>query len=273
MSSTSRQLLDAVYSRLGYSEGDLLDAEDRPSDSTRTTWVDKGDWLTLAKKVGVEKVFFVNSYPVIVFAEQLSDAATAWMQHFNSVWCMARPQLLFLARQGELSVFNLTVRPACKSDDSYRNERLLDAVRATADVQDRLSRFRRDQVESGRLFEDRRFGSEDRADRALIRDLGKVRRALIEAGLSPIYAHALIGRSIFIRYLEDRRVLTEKYFRRVARRDAQKWPTLLDQDSRTGSTTSRRRPSLMLGTHSMIAMRPIIAGGPRDQAHFPRPGD
>ncbi|MFT3880670.1 MAG: hypothetical protein QM703_13525 [Gemmatales bacterium] len=248
VSNTSRQLLDAAYSRLGFSEGDLQDAVDRPSDTSHTNWVEKGDWLALAKKVGAEKVFFVNNYPVIVFAEQASVEPSGWLEYFNSIWCMARPQMLFLAREGELCVFNLTVRPSRKSDDRYRYERLLAAVKATADVQDKLANYRRDQVESGRLFEDERFGSGDRADRALIRDLGKVRKSLISAGLSATYAHALIGRSIFIRYLEDRRVLTEDYFRKVAKGNKAKWSKLIDEDQETIVAGTGRRvfyPSIL----------------------------
>ena len=233
--------MDAVYLRLGFAEGDLHDAADRPTDGSDSNWVEKGDWLALAKKVGAEKVFFVNNYPVIVFAEQPPGDAAGWMRYFNSIWCMARPQMLFLAREGELSVYNLTMSPARKSEDRYRSERLLAAVRATADVQDKLSNYRRDQVESGRLFEDRRFGSGDRADRALIRDLGKVRKELIDAGLSATYAHALIGRSIFIRYLEDRRVLTEEYFRKVAKGDKTKWPKLLDEEFEAVTAGTGRR--------------------------------
>ncbi len=69
MSDTAHELLDAAYSRLGFREGDLLDATDEPNDATSKEWVNKGDWLALAKKVGAEKVFFVNEYPVIVFAK------------------------------------------------------------------------------------------------------------------------------------------------------------------------------------------------------------
>ena len=87
-------------------------------------------------------------------------------------------------------------------------------------------------MESGLLFEDKRFGSDDRADRALIRDLGHVRRALIGDGLAPEYAHALIGRSIFIRYMEDRDVLIEEYFRQVANKgEKDKWNEVLDEDA------------------------------------------
>ena len=228
MSNTSRQLLDAVYERLGFANGDLVSAAAEPLETPSQDWVNKGDWLALGKKVGAERIFFVNNYPVVVFAEQTSENPADWFQWFNSIWCMARPQLLFLARQGELSVFNLTKKPARRGEEPGVS-RLLEAVHVTADVQEKLHRFRRDQVESGRLFEDSRFGFEDRADRALVRDLEKVRNALLAEGLASGYAHALIGRSIFIRYLEDRKVLVESYFRRIAKTDASgKWTALLD---------------------------------------------
>ncbi|WP_244032152.1 Eco57I restriction-modification methylase domain-containing protein [Methylobacterium sp. E-016] len=55
-----------------------------------------------------------------------------------------------------------------------------------------------------------------RADRRLIGDLRIVRSQLEATGLSMAEAHALIGRSILVRYLEDRGVLTRAYFEGVA---------------------------------------------------------
>jgi hypothetical protein len=185
-----------------------VEATERPNAATASAWVEKGEWLALAKRVGAERVFFVENNPVVVFAE-LDDAdPNRWLRVFNRVWCMARPQLLFLARDGELSVYNLTMMPARELDEESRQERLLDIVRTAAEVQFELRSYRRDRIESGRLFEDQRFGYDNRADHSLIRDLKKVRAALIDSGLLVEHAHSLIGRSIFIRYLEDRGVLT-----------------------------------------------------------------
>jgi hypothetical protein len=242
VSDSSRDLLDSAYVQLGYAEGDLLSASPEPNESTSSVWVDKGDWLALASQVKAEKVFFVDNYPVVVFAEQKSQDQTDWVEWFNSVWCMARPQLLFLARDGELSVFNLTKQPARKGEDPKRYDRLLDVAKVATEVQTQLHRYRREQVESGRLFEDSRFGFEDRADRALVRDLGRVRAALIKAGLAPQYAHALIGRSIFIRYLEDREVLTQEYFRKVAAGDKEQWNSILDEAAEAAETDGEPNP-------------------------------
>ena len=61
-------LLQAAYEELGFAEGALLPASERPQDTAADTWIEKGDWLALAKEVGAEKVFFVGQYPVVVFA-------------------------------------------------------------------------------------------------------------------------------------------------------------------------------------------------------------
>jgi hypothetical protein len=214
---TARELLDAAYADLDFADGDLVVATERPTPANESVWVDKGEWLALGEQVGAEKIFFVENNPVIVFAEYgAQEGPEQWLRYFNRVWCMGRPQLLFLARDGELTVFNHTNKPAKERDDKSRGERLLATVTAAAQVQQELQQYRRDQIESGQLFEDERFGYDDWADRALIRDLKKVRKDLLDAGLKVEHAHALIGRSIFIRYLEDRKVLIPEYFQSIA---------------------------------------------------------
>ena len=48
----SAELLNAAIVGLGFNEGQLLPADERISDETRGEWVEKGDWLSLAKFVG-----------------------------------------------------------------------------------------------------------------------------------------------------------------------------------------------------------------------------
>jgi hypothetical protein len=77
------RLLDEAYQVLGYNDGMLLNAVSRPSpDSIETNeWLGKGDWLSLAHKVGAEKVFFVQDNPVLVF------------QHFETGGCQGSCRL------------------------------------------------------------------------------------------------------------------------------------------------------------------------------------
>jgi predicted RNA methylase len=230
---SSAALLEKAYSDLGYAEGDLWDTTMHPSDVSAENWLEMGDWLTLAKKVGAEKILFVRNNPVIIFASCGNDDAETLRQTYNSIWCMARPRLLFLAKPGELAVYDLADKPA-RTPNEWQERSVLDVVKNISEVAKTLKAYKREQVETGRLFEERRFGDpRHRADKSLIQDLKKVRSALIQEGLGGNnlkYAHALIGRSIFIRYLEDRGILTAEYFRGVAQGN-QQWRAILERPS------------------------------------------
>lgn len=232
------EFLEAAYKDLGYKDvyGDrLLDAVGKPGSESGTTWIEKGDWVALAHEVGAEKIFFLENNPVVVFACLDTQEWERFRRLYNRIWSMARPRLLFFATPGELAVYDLASTPSRDTNDSDRPRPLETAI-SIAEVSEKLNRFRREAIESGYVFEvEERFGDlRARADKQLIHDLRVVRQKLIDDGLGDAnikYAHALIGRSIFIRYLEDRGVLTEAYFREVAARNRQ-WSKALDSAPR-----------------------------------------
>ncbi|NLD37580.1 MAG: N-6 DNA methylase [Desulfatiglans sp.] len=125
-----------------------------------------------------------------------------------------------------------------KKPETWDKLKTLEILRDVAEVSRKLQDFHRDNIESGKLFGDKRFGDlNNRADKAIIRDLKTVRRELIDAGLKDNlikFAHALIGRSIFIRYLEDRGILTENYFLKIARQKSGWTDFLKNPISRAG---------------------------------------
>lgn len=214
---------------LGLVDGFLLPASATPISENEAEWTDKGDWLKLADSLGVQSVFFVKDEPVLVLATLPDGADEA--AFFNRIWCMARPQMLFLAKEGELAVLKLSAPPV-GSDEPVRSEvRLLALAESAADIMEKLSDFTRESIESGKLFGEERFGSGYfRADRALIHDLKIVRRQLThgEDRLSDEVAHSLIGRALFVRYLEDRKILIRDYFDSVAL-GKESWGRLLEK--------------------------------------------
>ncbi len=213
--------LNILYKELDFNGGALLKSTDEPSHCRhRNDWLEKGEWLAAAKRADAEKIFFVENNPVVVFSECGREPIDK-IKAFNKAWCLARPRLLFLASPGEITVYDLAQKPADENNpkewERLRTLKVLDDLKK---VSCELQEFHRDNIESGQVFGDERFGDlGNRADKALIRDLKTIRRELINAGLTGKHvhlAHALIGRSIFIRYLEDRDILSEKYFRNVA---------------------------------------------------------
>ncbi len=213
--------LATLYRELDFQGGDLLRATADPSSRlSQENWIEKGEWLASAERAGADRVFFVDNNPVIVFSRCGQELAEK-VEAFNRAWSLARPRILFLASPGEITVYDLAQKPVDEKDDtSWKKLCHLEVLQNLSQVASQLQAFHRDNIESGRVFGDRRFGNlNDRADKALIRDLKTVRRALMQDGLSGDnlrYAHSLIGRSIFIRYLEDREILTEDYFLSVA---------------------------------------------------------
>lgn len=211
-----------LYDQLDFKNGNLYTATDIPLKKHKTIdWLEKGEWLSAAKRAGAEKLFFVENNPVAVFSE-CGTSLEEKIKAFNQAWCLARPRLLFLASPGEITVYDLAQKPVNINDQrTWKNLKSLETLSDLTEVSRKLQKFHRDNVESGKLFADKRFGDlKNRADKALIRDLKTVRRELINAGLKEglvRFAHALIGRSIFIRYLEDRGIINEDYFLEIAK--------------------------------------------------------
>lgn len=244
--------LDTLYEVLDFQSGSLLPTTEEPTSSISDhDWLEKGEWLAAGKRAGADKVFFVENNPVVVFAECGSDLLEEKAKAFNRIWSLARPRLLFLASPGEIAVMDLAQKPfnilEMKEDGSKKRRKLktLKTLHSIKKVAEELQQYHRDNIESGKIFGEHRFGDlKNRADKALIRDLKTVRRELIHAGLSGQnvkHAHALIGRSIFIRYLEDRGILTRDYFLEVAHQGAG-WAKLLDEPvSRPGFDLSENR--------------------------------
>jgi len=231
---SAKEFLDAAYTDLGYDNGALLptigtseldsvDADD---------WLEKGNWLELGKKINAEKIFFVRNDPVIVFHPfDTVPSESEILKVFRQTWCMTRSQYLYLAFPGELRAYGLRQSPPQSTEDPSC-QLVYETIQSIAEVSVKLNEYRREQLEAGYFPEDRLFGKPDeQADKRLINDLKEVRRQLREIdNLKIEFAHALIGRSIFIRYLEDRQVLSPTYFEQVAHKHQRKdWLKLLSE--------------------------------------------
>jgi len=146
-------LLNAAYAQLGYSDSggtSLLPATSDASDLSVEAWVEKGDWLALAREVGAERLFFLENNPVVVFAGSQTDDQRAVRRLYHRAWSMARPRLLFRATPGELAVYDLASRPP-RTDEDLAELDPLAVAHSAAEVAEKLDHFRREQIETGRV--------------------------------------------------------------------------------------------------------------------------
>ncbi|GMO40005.1 MAG: N-6 DNA methylase [Termitinemataceae bacterium] len=210
-------LLDTVIDKLDFNNVNLYSVSSNPKNLNAEEWLNKSDWISAASEAGAEKIYFVENTPSVIFARS-GKGTKDRIDAFNRIWCLGRPRILFLESDGEVSVIDLAQPPIHYKQNDISSE--MEKLSILKDVKNELQKlqcFNRDNVESGKVFEDSRFGDlKNRADRALISNLHTVRSELIKAGLTSPCAHSLIARSIFIRYLEDRKILTADYFTKIA---------------------------------------------------------
>ncbi|MCU0286186.1 MAG: SAM-dependent methyltransferase [Acidobacteria bacterium] len=235
--SAISSFLPAVYRELDFENGDLVKVKNT-FELDEKEYISKSQWLELCRYIGKNKtfkpeaIFFVENNPIIIFVAGTEEDQKSLHEIYNRLWCMANPRLLFVSTPVELNVYDLAGKPARALEEL----KPLETVKQIACIASELKNFKREYVESGEVFGDIRFGKTgSRADKALIRDITTVRNGLKEAGLNDDdnknylkYAHALIGRSIFIRYLEDRGILTPEYFYKVAE-DNPIWKKILTE--------------------------------------------
>ncbi|MGB8983483.1 MAG: N-6 DNA methylase [Anaerolineales bacterium] len=178
-------------------------------------------WVEQARKLGADAIFFVGDYPSVLFFKLDDNLETDTQEYeerirtlYLQVWNTSRVPLFFVALPFEIRVYSAYQKPVDASE--WQSEaRWLGKVQTISQVAKEWQDFSRAEIESGRIFQTREksFHAEDRVDQWLFRNLRLLRQELIENDVRrQEYVHALIGRSIFVRYLEDREVLVQDYF-------------------------------------------------------------
>lgn len=222
---TSYDLAQILFQELGYAESPGFD----PSVSRQNKW----------HIPGVDSAYFIRNVPIAYFS-RLSDANPEhlWQLH-RRVWNQSRVPLLYAILPQEIRIYNGYSTPSKTVAELDQESRLLQHLSQLADVETARQAIRRQLLEYDRLhLETGAFWSttdgqyirhESRADRRLLRSMDQVRRHLLNRGLSNDLAYALLGRSIFICYLEDRRILTSEWVRHLTKGQADSYREALEE--------------------------------------------
>jgi len=175
-------------------------------------------YKTAVDKLGATAFFELSGAPCIYF-KYLADAqpsAEQLTETHRLAWNHGLAPLLWVVTPTSVSIYNCYSRP--ETDDPAEHER--HRIRVFTDIADRLDALNRFagrlQYETGRFWrtEDaRRIDRRQRVDESLLADLKAAEEDLVSAGLPAPAAHALLGRSIFVAYLQDRQILKPQFFR------------------------------------------------------------
>ena len=208
-----------VFDALEYEGDEGLVTVDTPDVGYERAYV----WQEIRDKLEMDAVYFHGNVPVVYFKEfQDVDNDHLWSIH-RALWNHNRAPLLIAVLPHEVRVYNCFAPPMRHSNQlTLENGTVLkQAVRHVSDVLElrrELSEYRRREVVSGQFVQARyeAFSRKQRVDNRLLDNLGQVRKQLINDGLSKSVANSLLGRSIFVRYLEDREVIDSDYYGRIA---------------------------------------------------------
>ena len=208
--------LENVLDALEYLDDPGLLTVDTPDFADDRTYV----WHEIRDKLEIDAAYFHGNVPVVYFKEiQAADDDYLWKLH-RSLWNHNRAPLLIAILPEEVRVYNCFAPPQRDSDqmiseDSTLLKRAIQQVTDVLTLRQELSEYRQREIVSGRFVREThgRDSRERRVDNRLLENLKEVRDCLINDGLSEFVTNSLLGRSIFVRYLEDREVITKYYYR------------------------------------------------------------
>ena len=169
-------------------------------------------WQEMRDKCHVGSAYFLGAEPLVAFAE-VEDARSVETLR-KRLWNFGRVPILIASNDSGIAAFSCFVAPTASDQPAGR---LATATNVDA-VVNLLSDFTRTSMESGEYLrsDPDAFRKEQRVDRRLLASLRDLRRPY--GGSEDVQAAVdhLVGQAVFVRYLEDRGVLTEGHIDQLA---------------------------------------------------------
>lgn len=170
---------------------------------------------------GIDNIYFIQDVPVVYFGQfREVDPSSIW-KLYRQVWSQSKVPLLYIILPEEIRIYNGYAEPPKTPEELDTGDRLLqnlqrlvDEEGARKEIRSQLyGQYNRLYLETGAFWstpDGQSIKREKRADQRLLSSMNQVRLQLTKRKLPSDLAYALLGRSIFIRYLEDRGILTSE---------------------------------------------------------------
>ena len=156
----------------------------------------------------------VAGTPCICFKVLEEPTPTAIHSIRMQVWNHGRVPTLWIIGPDSVRIYDSFARPQEEDRNDARNH-LLEELRQIGSRLHGIENFHKSKFDTGEFWQSgrgRNIEPGQRVDSALLRDLLDTKRALESTGLDADVAQALLGRAIFVKYLEDRRILKPVHF-------------------------------------------------------------
>ncbi len=152
--------------------------------------------------------------PCIYF--KFTDTLTNEMiyQLRTKIWNHGRIPTLWIVTTDAIRIYNSFARPQPDDLKNPQNHLLGEIGSIEQDLKN-VEEFHKSKFDTGEFWrtgQGRKVNPDQRVDSALLRDLTTTERLLVGKKLDSTTAHALLGRAIFVKYLEDRKIIKSANF-------------------------------------------------------------
>lgn len=209
----SNSTYEDICSQLGYEQGLLTETNSSHSPIQNHLFIES---KKLTEKF--DAIYFKGNEPVIYvkLLSQFNEDEIITLH--RKIWNQNRVPFLYIITPGELRIYNCFEKPANPelNENLDSDDRLIRHIKVAANLLEQINEFSKINIETGELWNSesvKKIKTESRVDFNLLENIKTARRELHENfKLSYSIIHNLIGRSIFILYLEDRGVINERFY-------------------------------------------------------------
>ncbi|AQS83888.1 MAG: N-6 DNA methylase [Acetobacter aceti] len=180
--------------------------------------------------LGLAAVFCIEGVPTIGFLNE-PDVSLAQIDELHRVlWNQGLMSLLLVLKEDELVAYSLVQRPFQRQEGQQNDPRLITTLSRLSDALKLRELI--DSTESGRFWfeNDSFFDPDDRVDSVLLSNLLEAFRDM-RGDLGGEAAQALLMQTMFIAYLEDRKIIKESVFRDASDKTCSSLAEILESDS------------------------------------------
>ena len=210
--------LNKVIDELEYSEGII-------SRDTYSDYKGKPLKVNLTKQAfdtieDLDAIYFSGEYPIIYF-KKINDINQGEIKLLHKkIWNQGRVPLLFVVTPHEVRIYNCYKEPLRENDNDIDKLQIDRFEQALASFKKLKETYHISKIDSGEFWQTasgKKINTTKKVDKLLVENLQKARTTLLrqlklkeDDALQII--HNLLCRSLFILYLEDRKVTDETYY-------------------------------------------------------------
>ena len=209
-----RVMEEAGFYRNGVPTSGVIEAETLRNDNQQLEKRIKYSAVIDPEQINATAVFELSGSPCIYFTQlDQSDPDPKELARLHKLsWNHGLAPMLWVVTPTSVRLYNCYSEPTQNNPESNLIALFENTEASLRQLSDHASRL---QLESGEFWQwqnAKQIDRKKRVDRVLVEDLQKAEKKLRAEGLESQIAHALLMRSIFVAYLQDRGILDTQFF-------------------------------------------------------------